>query len=127
MEYNFKKFEGVNSRSEDRITITKNNSIGFPTKFYNDNNIKRFEYVLLFWDIKNKAIGIKFTNEESEKSKFKIIHSKIGYGGSITARSFFRGNNIDPKIYCGRYEWKKEKAEGIGEIFIIELKERAAK
>ena len=48
MEYNFKKFEGVNSRSEDRITITKNNSIGFPTKFYNDNNIKRFEYVCYF-------------------------------------------------------------------------------
>ncbi|MDD3065943.1 MAG: hypothetical protein PHT24_06785 [Endomicrobiaceae bacterium] len=127
MEYNFKKFEGVNSRMENRITITNSNSVGFPTQFYNDNNIKRFEYVLLFWDAKNKAIGIKFTNEESEKSRFKILHSKIGYGGSITARSFLKANNIDPKLYHGRYDWKKEKVEGIGEIFIIELKEKQAK
>jgi len=40
MPYNFKKFEGRNARLESRITITKSNSIGFPTKFYVDNKIK---------------------------------------------------------------------------------------
>ena len=41
MDYNFKMFEGRNTRLEDRITITRSNSIGFPGKFYNDNSIKK--------------------------------------------------------------------------------------
>ena len=39
MGYNFQKFEGRNVRLENRITITKSNSIGFPSKFYDDNKI----------------------------------------------------------------------------------------
>jgi len=46
---------------------------------------------------------------------------------ALPTRSFLKANNIDPKLYHGRYDWKKEKVEGIGEIFIIELKEKQAK
>ena len=87
MEYQFKKFEGRNVRLEDRITITKSNSMGFPQKFYQDNNIKDYKYVVFFWDEQNQAIGIHFTNNEEEKNKFSIIHSKTGYGGSVATRS----------------------------------------
>ncbi|MFA6548295.1 MAG: hypothetical protein WCT11_05190 [Candidatus Magasanikbacteria bacterium] len=123
MEFNFKKFEGRNVRQEDRITLTKSHSIGFPQKFYNDNNIKSFKSAVLFWDDANKAIGVLFTNDESEKNKFSIIHSKEGYGGSVVARSFLRFNNIDPKIYHGRYEWEKHNQEGVGDLFVIKLRE----
>lgn len=123
MEYQFKKFEERNVRLEDRVTITRSNQIGFPTKFYQDNGIKNFKYVVLFWDQKNKAIGIHFTNAEEQKSTFSIIHNKK-YGGNAAVRSFFRINNIDPKIYYGRYNWKKHKLEEVGSIFVIELKER---
>lgn len=121
--YQFKKFEGRNQRLEDRITITQSNSIGFPQKFYQDNRIKDFKYVLLFWDEKKKAIGINFTNDEKEKNKFTIIHSKKGYGGTVSMRSFFRSYGIDPKIYHGRYIWEKYNLEGVGDIFAIKLKE----
>lgn len=110
---------------EDRITITKSNSIGLPTKFYQDNQIKNFKYATLFWDEKNKAIGIHFANEE-EKSGFKIIHGKK-YGGQIVVRSFLKSYNIDPQVYYGRYEWEKHELEGVGEVFVIRLKERSKK
>jgi hypothetical protein len=125
MEYKFKKFEGRNSRTEDRITITKSHTIGFPTKFYRDNSIGQYKFVVLFWDKEKKAIAVQFSNSEEEKSKFKILHNE-GYGGSVVARSFFRVNDIDPEKYHGRYDWKKENIEGIGEIFVVELKEKVA-
>lgn len=127
MTYNFKKFEGRNLRLESRITITKSNSIGFPQKFYNDNNINNYKYVVLYWDAQNKAVGIHFTNDDNEKSKFSIMRSKVGYGGGVIARSFFKANEINPKEYHGRYEWKKEEIGEIGTVFIIELKEHEKK
>jgi len=126
MEYKFKKFEGRNVRLEDRITITRSNSIGFPRKFYQDNRIKDFKHVILYFDKSKNAIALHFTNEE-DKNGFNIIHSKAGYGGAIVARSFFRTYNINPEIYYGRYNWKKHKLEGVGEIFVIELKKRENK
>ncbi len=124
MVYEFKKFEGKNIRQEKRLTLTRSNQIGFPTRFYTDNEIKKFKYVVLYWDSKNKAIGIYFTNDEKEENKFSIIHSKEGYGGSVVVRSFLRAYSIDPEIYYGRYEWEKLNLEGIGEIFLFKLRER---
>jgi len=124
MAYNFQKFEGRNVRLENRITITKSNSIGFPSKFYNDNKIKDYKYVILYWDAGNRVIGIKFTNDESEKSKFTIIQSKVGYGGSVVVRSFFKTYGIDPKIYHGRYDWKKQNVEGVGDIYAVKIQEK---
>ncbi len=124
MNYQFKKFEGRNERFEDRITITKSYSIGFPTRFYNDNNVKNFKYAVLFWDEKNRAIGVGLTNNEEEKNKFSIMHNSTGYGGGVVARSFFRSLGIDPKKYYGRYDWEKNDVDGFGKIFVIKLKER---
>lgn len=122
MPYNFKKFQEKNSRLESRITITrKSYSIGFPTQYYRDNKVNEFKYVVLYYDIGNKAIGIHFTNDQSEKHKF-VIHHSDQYGGSIVARSFLRSNNLDPEKYHGRYNWEKQNVEGIGEMFIIKLK-----
>lgn len=123
MTYQFKKFEGRNIKQEDRITVTKSNSIGFPKKCYEDNNIKDFKYAVLYYDENQKAIGIQFSNREEEKNKFKIAHSKKQYGGHIIARSFFRTYNIIPEIYRGRYNWEKYNLEGVGELFVIKLKE----
>lgn len=121
--YNFKKFTGVNSRMEDRISITKSSAIGFPMKFYNDNNLASFNYVILFYDAEKKAIAIQFSNDETEKNKFKIVKYGHAYGGGIGAKSFFRGIGIDPALYAGKYEPKKEPLEGIGEVFIITISE----
>lgn len=124
MEYKFEKFEKKNVRQERRITVRKSNSLGFPTKFYEENGIENFKYVVLFWDEKNKAIGIYFTNNEEEENKFKIIRSPKGYGGSVVTTSFFKTYNINPEVYAGRYEWEKCEEEGVGNLFVIELRKK---
>jgi hypothetical protein len=120
MEYNFKEFTKLNARLESRITITKSNSFGFPTKFSDDNKIKNFKYVVLFYDKDSKAIGIHFTNDEEKKNKFSIIKYEK-YGASVVARSFFKMNSINTGEHHGRYHWKIVKVENIGKLFVIEL------
>ncbi len=122
--YNLKKFTKTSSRSEDRITVTSSYSFGFPTKFFKDNKIEKFKFVVLYYDKKNKAVGFQFTIDEKERHKFSIIRGKKGYGGSIVATSFFKTNNLKPKEYKGRYEWVKEKIEKVGEVYIINLKKK---
>ena len=124
--FNFKKFEGVHQKIENRITVTRSHSIGLPTKFSVDNAIKSFKYVTLYWDEGNKAIGIHFTNDEAEKDKLSIMHNDK-YGGGIGARNFFRANNIDPKIYYGRYNWEIHEMNGVGKLYVIKLKVREEK
>lgn len=119
--FNFQKFEKTNARYENRITITSSNSIGFPTKFYQDNNLVDYKYVVLYYDKEQKVIGIQFTNSEEELHKFSILKSKQGYGGSIVATSFFKTYGLDPSKYKGKYLWNKINQEGIGDIFVIQL------
>ena len=122
--YNFKLFDQTSKRYENRITVTGSMAFGFPTQFFKSNNIAQYKYVMLYYDSEKRAVGFKFTNLEEERHKFKIIRSKVGYGGSIIASSFFKANKLDSKLFKGRYEWKKEEIPGAGELFVIELKER---
>jgi hypothetical protein len=120
--YNFVKFEGRNQKLEDRITVTRSSSIGFPTKFYNDNGISEYKFALLFWDAENSAIGISFTNDVEDSNRFSINHSDK-YGGAIIARSFFKSNNVDLEKVSGKYKWEKVALDGVGTLFVIKLTE----
>ena len=123
-QYSWKRFDNIHARLEDRITVTKNGAIGFPTRFYQDNNIKDYKYIVLYYDEAQKAIGIHFTNDENEKSKFSILHSKQNYGGSAVVRSFFKVSRIDPKIYYGRYDFTVRQEPELGTLYVFQLKER---
>jgi hypothetical protein len=127
VDYSFVQFNKRNARIEGRISLTKSDSVGFPSKFYTEENIKSYAYVVLFWDMKRKAIGIHFTNDDDGKYKEGrfAISKHEGYGGSVVVRSFLRSNGIDPARYSGRYEWKKHNLDSVGNVYVIELKERA--
>lgn len=127
VELKFQKFTNLHQRQENRISVTSSNSFGFPRKFFNDNKIGRYKYVVLYYDRGNKAVGFYFTSSEEEKYKFSIIRSKQGYGGSVVATSFFKTYNLNARLYRGKYDWEKKKIEGIGELFIVQLKERKPK
>lgn len=118
---NLKKFEKTRIRMVNRITVTASNSFGFPRKFYQDNNIQNYKYVILYYDENNMVIGFQFTNNEEETHKFTLIKSKQGYGASVVATSFFKAYNLDPKQYRGKYEWKTTEIERIGKVYVIDL------
>jgi hypothetical protein len=121
MAYQFVKFENTGGKYETRISITASRSIGFPTKFYKDNNINRYKYVILFYDEEKKAVGIKFTRDEDEPHKYTIIKGEK-YGGSVVATSFFKKYNIDATKFKGKYKWRKVRTD-FGILFVIEIQE----
>ena len=124
-KYNFQKFTGHNARLGTKISVTKSFSLGFPAKFVKDHSIQKYKYVVLFFDKEIKAVGVQFTNDDNEASKYSIIRGKRGYGCSTVIRSFFNTYNIDPKKYSGKYEWKlvdfNDKT-----LYVFELKEKHA-
>lgn len=117
----FVQFTAVNQRSVNEISITASNTFNFPSKFFIDNRLDRYKYVSIFYDEGRKAVGFHFTNDEDEKYKFKLQKSKKGYGGFISATSFFKVNNINSIKHKGRYIWKIERPKGVGRLFVIEL------
>ena len=121
-----KKFTKTNARLEDRITITANRAFGFPTQFYKNNNINRHKYLVLYFDEDNEVIGFHFTSDEGEEHKFTLIKSNQGYGASVVATSFFKTYDIDPGKYKGKYNWRKRKITEVGQVFLIDLKEKEA-
>ncbi len=124
MDFTLKKFEMTNKRFETRITVTRHKSFGFPKKFFDDNHVGDYKYVILYYDESQKAVGFQLTNSVEEPHKFTIIRNNKGYGGSVIASSFFGTYNIDPLLYYGRYTWEKKEYPDIGTVFVIVLHER---
>lgn len=128
MDYSFVKHTQVGKRFEERITITRARHVGFPTQFYKDNALESYNYAVLFYDKDRNAIGIKFVTDKEEGAIAIARHSK-GYGGYISATSFFRSNRINTKRYAGRYEYKKIPLTQVGvaedgDLYVLELKEK---
>lgn len=123
----FIKHTAIKARSVNKISITLANTFNFPRKFYQDNNLGHYKYVVIYYDKDKSLIGLHFINDEDEKYKLKMQKSKKGYGAFISATSFFKTNNIDLKKYKGRYDWKIEDTENIGKLFIINLEDRLEK
>jgi hypothetical protein len=128
MEYNFVKHTQVGKRFEERITVTRARHIGFPTQFYKDNGLENYNYAVLFYDKSRNDVGIRFAVDREEGAIAIARHSK-GYGGYISATSFFKANRINTKKYAGRYEYKKIPyqqigLDGEGDLFVIALKEK---
>lgn len=119
--YNFIKFTKTSSKTDDRISITRSNSFGFPRDFCNNQLKAKPSYVVLFYDQEKKAVAFYFTNDEQEKHKFKVAYSKQGYGANVAATSFFKVNNLNSKQYRGKYEWKTTKIEGVGMVYVIDI------
>lgn len=124
---NLKRFIENNARIDDRISITKSYAIGLTTLFCQQNNISNFHYVVLFYDSEKKIVALHFTNNDKEPGVLKVSHDNKGRGAVISATSFLKANRIDPARHHGKYNWVKyPNFEGIGDIFVFEIKETAS-
>lgn len=124
---NLKKFEEYGAKISRKISVNKSFSLGFPPTLCKEEELLKFDHVILYFDVSQEVIGIRFVQHENEGEGFKINEYGEGNkrGASIIARSFFNKYNIDPKRYYGKYEFKKITNDE-GEIYLIQLKPRAS-
>lgn len=75
-------------RMVDKITITKNYLISFPSAFCKINNLENKQSVLIYFDKGAFRLGLEFKDDMDERG-FKITRPHEGKnGGYITSRSF---------------------------------------
>ncbi len=121
MNYNFTRFDGRYIRGDTRIGINKSGLIRLSSGFSKSTSVTNFKYCVFFYDNGNKAIALKFTNKR-EEGIFRV--TKDTTGATVSAKSFFIANKLDPKKFFGRYDWKKQAIPDIGEVFIIKLRNK---
>ncbi len=128
---NFQLFDNQNTiRVVDKITITKNYLINFPSAFCTINKLENKKSVLIYYDKEAMRIGLEFMDEPDSRG-FKITKA-VGEnkGGYITAKSFFAINGLIGQIRTGRYEYqtkeiKKEENGGCTlKLFVITLESK---
>lgn len=121
MQYKFKKFERDYTQGDAVISIASDNTIRFSAKFCKTTPIRESNYAILFFDEKNQAIGI-LPSKTKEKGFFTI--TKERFSASISASSFMKANNLDPKLYRGQYNWTQESVPQVGKLFVVNLKDK---
>lgn len=117
-QYKFVKFDGIYSRGDAKIGLNKSGLIRLSSGFCRINNILLFKYVVLYYDDLNKAIAFKFTNQREDGV---LAVTKDTTGATVSVKSFMNANRLELRSYFGRYDWKKQTINGVGEVFIIEL------
>lgn len=120
--YKFTEFTQVRAKLQSKITLTESGSFGFTSQLVKDEGLRPYDFVTLYYDSDAKAVGFRFHSDPSYPHLLKVIKSKE-YGVSVSATSFLNVNKIDPAKYSDRYGWKKVEQEGIGTLYVIELKE----
>ncbi|PIR80174.1 MAG: hypothetical protein COU25_01400 [Candidatus Levybacteria bacterium CG10_big_fil_rev_8_21_14_0_10_35_13] len=120
-KYNFKKYEGNFPRGGIKISINRPGVLRLSSAFCNTTNITKYEYAELFYDESNNAIAIHPTHE-FYKGVARITKDKKA--AAISINLFMRANKLDINDYAGRYDFIRQILEGIGEVFIIELKNK---
>jgi hypothetical protein len=106
-----------------KLYLTKQGWLSLRKGFYQAEQLKRFKSVVLYFDPSSRAFGMAFQTDTATRGALPIVTTGDNSGGYVDIRSFLRRYGLDPKLYAGRYEWKKEQAEG--ELYVIELRERA--
>lgn len=124
MEIKLERYIGRRHGLDNRISITRIGNLGISALFYEEKNVRDFKWAVLYYDSENKIIGIRFTNNQSDPGKLKIVHYKEGKGAAINGKSFFGNYNINTQECNGRYAWKKEIISDIGEIYLIKLDDK---
>jgi len=121
MDYNFEQFTEFKGKFTPIISLGKTGGFGFSTGFVERNKLGEYKYIKVFYDKLKNAVAFNFQKEKTEGAvKFK----NRGTGGYFSSKSFIGKYNIDPKKYQGRYTPKKIEVSNVGEVYVIELKDR---
>jgi len=119
-QYNFVKFTKTGSKLGNySIGLTKSQTFGFNSGFYNREGIKNYKKVVLFYDKKQKSVAFQFINDERAEGAYTLIH--INGAGSVTPRSFIAENDLDKDEYRGQRTPEKVRDPQFGTLYVIQL------
>lgn len=110
MAFNFVKFTEIDESFAARATIRqKTGQIGFNGGAVNRYSIVDYEYVVLYFDPKQRVVGLGLENEKSDGA-ISIKHSK---GNTyVRAKNFLDKYCIDYEA-SHRHELKKDDTSGM--------------
>lgn len=121
------------TRVVDKITITTARQFNFPSAMYRKNGLSKFKAAKLFYNKKDRKIGIEFVQSQEEGS-FKLITSGEDgkHGAYIVAKNFFFLNDIKPPKKAKRYGYQKVAlktlgADRSGTMFVLDLNDNSRK
>jgi len=112
----FERFTDVHRRLSASLTIRQNGQLMLNEDARSEYGLHLYQYVILFFDRVQRAIGIRFTNDKTEDGALHLLSGS--HNSYVNARSFFEKYHIDYS------EARKFDLEPMGDLLVAFLRDR---
>lgn len=112
----FERFTDVHRRLSASLTIRQNGQLMLNEDARSEYGLHQYQYVILFFDRVQRAIGIRFTNDKTEDGALHLLSGS--HNSYVNARSFFEKFQIDYS------EARKFDLEPMGELLVTFLRDQ---
>ena len=104
----WERFKRTGRSFKPKISIRGDSQIGFNYAAIDEFKLKDYKFAVLFFDNKNKKIGIKLSNSKDEEGACKL-RVKDKAGASIAARAyiyFYKLNSLKVRRFDAQWDDK---------------------
>lgn len=120
MGFDFEKFVEVAASYDAKITVRqKTGQIGFSSGAINLYEIDRYSHAVLFFDRKERVVGIKLTNKQDEAGAIPI--NRRPSNTYLSARNFLNKYGVD---YSRSHRHELNKDESTGMLYFVADREQ---
>jgi hypothetical protein len=92
----FKKFTKVRSRIDvPKVGIWKSGMMSFNSSSMNEYGLRKYTYVVLYYDEDTNRVGMKFTNDQTAEGIMKLNKRKNVAGANFSCKAFLRTYKIE--------------------------------
>ena len=106
------------------ISIYKNGAVSLSTPFVRALKSEKVNYINLFYDKNTMCVGFKFTNNKNTPDIYKLTEDTNSCR-SFCPKAFFHHYKLDLNKLSGQYDAKKEHINGLGDMWVVDLKKHA--
>jgi len=126
----FEIFRETGTRTKEFISVTETKAFGLSRAFLDKHGVTGDHKAVIFYDPDTNKVALHFSLN-NPKFGFAVRIANEKHGATIIAKSFFDLKGIDAKRYSGRYsDFEVLSLSAIGQeqngdVYVVELKERA--
>lgn len=114
------KFENTGRSIRPILSVRGESQIGFNDAAIKKFKVNEYKYASIFFDEDKKRIGVKLTNDNSERGLFKV-RFKEGSGAHIPAKSFITNYKLNALKRPRRFSAEWDSAD---KMIVAEIKEK---